>query len=120
MGYHMKITLLAIVKRGLLIVDNPYPIITKIFLFLNLSDKDPDIILNTLLVSSDDPSIAPRIALDAPKLLTINIGNTPKIISVEKSVKPLTKPKYKTLRIPVGLLSPRGLSLEFNSLPFYL
>ena len=56
-------------------------------------------------MSSEDPSIAPKRALDAPKLLTMNVGNTPKIISEEKSVNKLTKPKYKTLRIPLGLTS---------------
>jgi hypothetical protein len=36
-------------------------------------------------------------------LVTMNKGNIPKIISVEKSVKKLTKPRATTLRIPIGL-----------------
>ncbi len=31
----------ASIKKGLLIVDSPYPIKTNIFLFLTLSDNDP-------------------------------------------------------------------------------
>ncbi|MDQ4073495.1 MAG: hypothetical protein M3162_04230, partial [Thermoproteota archaeon] len=59
-----------------------------------------------------EPSIAPKMALDAPRLFTMNVGNTPSTISVEKSVKKLTKPNIKTLRIPLGFsslaLSPEG------------
>jgi hypothetical protein len=32
-------------KKGLLMVDNPYPARTNIFLLPNLSDKEPDTIL---------------------------------------------------------------------------
>jgi len=47
--------------------------------------------------------MAPSIAFDAPRLVTINSGNIPRIISVEKSVKKLTVPNATTLRIPGGL-----------------
>jgi hypothetical protein len=45
----------------------------------------------------------PNIALDAPRLLTIKRGKIPKIISVEKSVKKLTKPIDTTFLNPAGL-----------------
>jgi hypothetical protein len=51
-------------------------------------------------VSSDEPSIVPRIARDAPREEVINRGKPPRTISVEKSVKKLTRPRAATLHIP--------------------
>lgn len=64
-------------------------------------------------------SIAPSAAHDAPELLTINKGRIPKTISVEKSVKKLTRPKAMTLCNLTSLLE----SVELLSLflvKFYL
>ena len=60
---------------------------TNIFLFLILSDNTPDIILKAFDVSSAEPSMAPRMDFDAHRLFIMKSGRTPKIISVEKSVK---------------------------------
>ena len=49
----------------------------------------------------------PRTAFGAPRLVTMKSGKIPKIISVEKSVKKLTKPNAITLRIPIGVLADR-------------
>ena len=66
-----------------------------------------------------EPSIAPRIAFDVPKLLTMNNGKIPKTISVEKSVKKLTKPSIKTLRIPKEV---QGVSfvLSFEAMSYHI
>ena len=41
------------------------------------------------------------VGLDAPREEIINNGKTPRTISVEKSVKKLTRPSAVTLRIPL-------------------
>ena len=52
----------------------------------------------------------PSVALDAPRLLTMNRGRIPKIVSVEKSVKKITSPNARIFLIPVedDFFSPAG------------
>jgi hypothetical protein len=62
-------------------------------------------------VSSDEPSIVPSIALEAPREETTNNGRTPKTISVEKSVKKLTTPRAITFCMPLLLFLEKEIYL---------
>ena len=89
----------------------------NIFLRPILSDSEPETNLKLYPVNSADPSIAPNIALDAPKSVIMNRGRIPDTISVEKSVKRLTIPKIVTFLMPTGF----GWSFDplYNALLLY-
>ncbi|MEI7558145.1 MAG: hypothetical protein WCJ45_04945 [bacterium] len=65
-------------NKGLVIVEKLYPIITNIFLFLNLSDRYHENTFNNDAVVSAAPSTIPITVAPAPKLVRNNgiKGNT--------------------------------------------
>jgi hypothetical protein len=56
-------------NKGFVIVENPYPIKTNIFLFLNLSERYPEKTLRSDAVVSAAPSTSQIIVALAPKLV---------------------------------------------------
>ena len=99
--------------NGLLIVDKEYPARIKDFLFLALSDNQPEKSLSILAVDSAIPSIIPMKAGPAPRTVVKKTGRRGYIISLLTSVRKLTKPS-----INIFLVIPLSKILESHS-PFH-
>jgi len=82
-------------NNGLVIVENPYPMRTNIFLFFNLSDRYHENTFNNAAVVSAAPSTIPMIVAHDQRLVRNNgiNGNT---ICELRSVSNETRPSKRT------------------------